>query len=232
VVYFRWRRALMLLALVAMSAPCLVLAATDEQLPLRGPIAPYLMPRQAEIALARTGGPPSIAAHASVLVLTPRGFVTAVQGTNGWACIVERSFNSAFNDTEFWNPEERGPDCVNPPAVQSEIPQQILESQWAMAGLSAQQMGERTKAACADHRLNEPLPGAFGFMLSKEGHLNHAHGGPWRPHMMLFVVRDQTANWAPNLQNSPTYSSDRSFCLSSMVYIPVSKWSDGSPAPR
>jgi hypothetical protein len=231
VVPFRLRRALALL-LAAMAMPLVARAATDEGLPTRGPIGPYMMDRQAEIALARTGGPPSIAAHAEVLVLTPNGFETAVKGTNGWVCIVERSWNSGFNDTEFWNPQERGPDCLNPPAARTEIPQQVQQSKWALAGLTRQQMAEKTRAAIVDHIFKSPEPGAFGFMLSKEGHLNHAHGGPWRPHMMFFVAKDQIVNYGSNVENSPTESADRGLYGSAMIYVPVSTWSDGSPAPR
>jgi hypothetical protein len=222
-----------MLALAAMALPFAARAASDEGLPTRGPIAPYLMSDpQAEVALARTGGPPSIAAKAEVLVLTPNGFETAVEGTNGWVCIVERSWNSAFNDTEFWNPKERGPDCLNPPAARTEIPQQIQEAKWALAGLSRQQMAEKTKAAFVDHSFRSPEPGAFGFMLSKEGHLNHAHGGPWRPHMMFFVTIGQIGNYGSNVVNSPTQSADRGPYESAMIYVPVSTWSDGTPAPH
>lgn len=230
VTFFSTRRVLMLV-LTAVALPFAARAATNEGLPTRGPIGPYLMSDpQGEVALARTGGPPSIAAKAEVLVLTANGFKTAVKGTNGWVCIVERSWNSAFNDTEFWNPKERGPDCLNPPAARTEIPQQIEEAKWALAGLSRQQMAEKTKAAFVDHSFRSPEAGAFGFMLIKEGHLNHAHGGPWRPHMMFFVTIGQIANYGSNVVNSPTQSADRGPYESAMIYVPVSTWSDGTPA--
>ena len=229
-VLYRLCRALALLVAAA-ALPFSTRAATSEGLPTRGPIGPYLMQRQAEIALARTAGPPSIAANAEVLVLTPNGFETAAKGTNGWVCLVERSWNSAFDDTEFWNPKERGPDCLNPPAARTEIPQQIQEAKWALGGLSRQQMAEKTKAAFVDHTFKSPEPDAFGFMLSKEGYLNHARG-PWQPHMMFFVTKEQVAIYGSNVANSPTASKDRGAYLSAMIYVPVPTWSDGSPAPR
>jgi hypothetical protein len=181
--------------------------------------------------LARCAAPTAIAAKAEVLVLTPHGFEVAASGTNGFVCLVERSWGSAFNDSEFWNPKERGPDCYNPPAARTEVPLLIAEAKWALAGLTSQQMAERTKAAFADHSFRPPEPGAFSFMLSKEGYLNHAHG-PWYPHLMFFVSRDQVANWAPNVDNSPTQSVDRGPYLSTIVMVPVLNWSDGSPAPH
>ena len=225
-----FRRALVLF-LAGTMLPCVARAATSEGLPARGPIASYLMPdRQAEIALARSAAPPSIAANATVLVLTSHGFETVVKGTNGFVCLVERSWTAPFDDTEFWNPRERGPDCYNPPAAHTELPQLLQETHWALAGLSRQQMAERTKAAFADHSFKPPEPGAFGFMLSKKGHLNHAHG-PWRPHMMFFIPRDQVASWGPDVDNSPTQAVDRG-PLSTLVMVPVLTWSDGSPAPH
>lgn len=226
---FRLRGALVLfVATVALPSAA---RAAGEGLPARGPIGPYLMPsRQAEVTLARSAAPPAIAAKADVLVLTAHGFETAVKGSNGFVCVVERSWNAPFSDTEFWNPKERGPDCYNPPAARTEIPQVIQETKWAVAGLSKQQMADRTKAAFADHAFLPPQPGAFGLMLSKQGHLNHAHG-PWYPHMMFFIPRDQISNWAANVDNSPAQSVDRS-PLSMLVMVPVLTWSDGSPAPR
>ena len=53
------------------------------------PVDQYLMPDQsAEIALARSAAPESIARDAEVLVLGRRGFETAVKGKNGFVCIV------------------------------------------------------------------------------------------------------------------------------------------------
>jgi hypothetical protein len=224
------RRALALLV-AASVVPFAARAAANEGLPSRGPIAAYLMPDpQAEIALARSAAPPAIAANASVLVLTAHGFETAMKGSNGFVCVVERSWTAPFDDTEFWNPKERGPDCYNPPAARTEIPQLITEAQWATAGLSKQQMLEKTKAAVADRTFKPPEPGAFGFMLSKQGYLNHARG-PWYPHMMFFIPRNQVASWGPDVHSSPTLSVDRG-PLSALIMVPVLTWSDGSPGPR
>src|SRR6202167_1020883 len=80
----------------------------------------YLMPdRNAEIALARSAAPDSISHDAKVLVLGPHGYETAVEGTNGFVCIVERGWMAPFDNPEFWNPKIRGPLCFNPPAARS-----------------------------------------------------------------------------------------------------------------
>jgi hypothetical protein len=80
------------------------------------PVDQYLMAdRAAEIALARSAAPESIARDAEVQVLTRHGFETAVKGTNGFVRIVGRSWTSAA-DADFWNPKVRVPMCVNAPA--------------------------------------------------------------------------------------------------------------------
>ena len=66
------------------------------------PVEQYLMAdRAAEIALARSAAPDSIARDAEVLVLGRHGFETAVKGKNGFVCIVGRSWTSAA-DADFW----------------------------------------------------------------------------------------------------------------------------------
>jgi hypothetical protein len=205
--------------------------ASAPQYPQMAPIAQYLMTdRQAEIALARSAAPPSISADAEVLVLGNTGYETAVKGTNGFVCFVERSWTSPLGDPEFWNPKERSPNCFNPPAVRTVLPPLLEQTKWALAGLTSEQIIEKTKAAFADHSFTAPEAGAFSFMMSKQGYLSDASGGPWHPHIMLFVPRDQVDNWATNKPGSPTLSQDRGDSESSLIFIRLPHWSDGTPA--
>jgi hypothetical protein len=80
------------------------------------------MARDAEIALARSAAPDAISHDASVMVLTPHGYESAVQGKNGWVCIVERGWGAMFDHPEFWNPKVRAAACLNPPAARSVLP--------------------------------------------------------------------------------------------------------------
>ncbi|MFY9718128.1 MAG: hypothetical protein WAK16_00660, partial [Candidatus Cybelea sp.] len=161
--------------------------------PTMAPIAKYLMPSAAaEIALARSGGPSSISAHAEVLVFTKQGYVVGVKGTNGWVCVVGRSWTAGFDDPEFWNWHGLGPGCLNPPAVRSVLPQYLALTKWAIAGDTREEMAAKAKAAYADHQFTDPAPASFAFMLSKNGYLLGADG-PWRPHVMPFIAYDQLA---------------------------------------
>jgi hypothetical protein len=202
--------------------------------PTMAPIAKYLMPSAAaEIDLARAAGPSSISAHAEVLVLTKQGYVVGAKGTNGWVCWVGRSWTAGFNDPEFWNWRGLGPVCLNPPAVRSVLPQYMARTKWAIAGDTLEEIAAKSKAAYADHQFTDPDPNSFGFMLSKKGYLFPADG-PWRPHVMPIIAYDQLATWGAGFKGSPIVGGVSTFRPYEPVpiAIPVSRWSDGSPAPK
>src|SRR5665213_1080292 len=73
----------------------------------------------------KSAAPPSIADKATVLVLTPHGHETAVKGSNGFVCAVERGWMSQYDFPQFWNPHMCGSLCYNPPAVRSILPYTI-----------------------------------------------------------------------------------------------------------
>jgi hypothetical protein len=73
--------------------------------PSMAPLDQYLIPdRNAEIALARSAAPPSISKDATVMVLGMHGYETAVEGKNGFVCLVERAWMDPFDSPGFWNP--------------------------------------------------------------------------------------------------------------------------------
>jgi hypothetical protein len=86
--------------------------AEADRYPAMAPLGEYLMPKDAEVALARSAAPASIAAGATVMVLGRQGYTTAVRGTNGFLCYVERSWAKATDDPEFWNPQLRSPQLL------------------------------------------------------------------------------------------------------------------------
>ena len=70
--------------------------------PDMAPLNHYLMPDgNSEIALARSAAPASISNGAEVMVLGRQGYTTAVKGSNGFLCIVERSWGAATDEPDF-----------------------------------------------------------------------------------------------------------------------------------
>jgi len=207
--------------------------AAPDKYPMMAPAAQYLIAnRQDEIALSRSAAAPSISANATVLVLGPHGYETAVTGANGWVCFVERSWAANFDDAEFWNPKSRGPNCFNPIAVRTELPRLLKRTEWVMAGVSKAQMMERTKAAIADGTFKGPEPGALTYMMSKLGYLGDDAAGPWLPHLMFFVPRGQAASWGAGKDGSPFIGDDGLELDTTTFLLPVRRWSDGSPGPQ
>jgi len=200
-------------------------AATHD--PYMAPIDQYLMTDQAaEIALARSAAPESIACDAEVRVLGRHGFETAVKGTNGFVCIVGRSWTSAA-DADYWDPKVRVPMCVNAPAARSYLLRLTKETEWGLAGRTPAEMTESIKAAMTKKELLAMEPGAMCYMLSKQG-----YGGDstphWPPHLMFFYSDTDPAIWGANQPGSPVVGmSDPVEHLTQFV-IPVQRWSDGT----
>ena len=63
--------------------------------PNMAPLDQYLIAdRNAEIALARSAAPDAISGDAKILILGRHGYETAVEGKNGFVCLVERGWMS------------------------------------------------------------------------------------------------------------------------------------------
>jgi hypothetical protein len=200
--------------------------------PAMAPVEKYLMAPADEIALARSAAPPSVSAHASVLVLGKHGYYRAAQGNDGWVCLVERSWTAGLDDPEFWNPKGRGPSCFNPPAVRSVLPQYVERTRWALAGDTREEIAKKARTAYASHHFTDPARASFAFMLSKGGYLNDQAAGPWLPHVMPFVAFNQIATWAAGWDGSPILAGPYIRPYEPMtIFIPVRRWSDGSPGP-
>ncbi len=180
-----------------------------------------------EIALARSAAPASISSDASILVLGDHGYDTAVQGKNGFVCVVERSWANTFDEPEFWNPKIRAPICFNAPAARSVLPDYLERTRWVLAGASKADMIGRHKTQAASKHRGLPEPGSMSFMLSKQGYLGDG-GGHWHPHLMFFSTLDAAA-WGADAKGSPVSSSKVAEETFRTFYIKVAAWSDGTP---
>ncbi len=215
---------MMLSALAAFAAGD---AAPNERM---APLGQYLMPVGSEISLARSAAPADISGKATVLTLDPQGYQTAVRGTNGFTCLVERSWMAPFESPDFWNPKIRGPVCYNPAASSSILAYTLLRTKLALAGTPRERMLEQVRAALARKAISPPPPGAMSFMLSKDGYLSDADGH-WHPHLMFHVPKVDGASWGANVRGSPVFLDDREIPEPQTIFmVPVSRWSDGTAA--
>src|SRR5579864_3625435 len=104
------------------------------------PLDQYLLDRDAEIAMARSAAPPSVAKDATVMVLGRHGYETAVEGKNGFVCAVGRSWDLPKNNRAFWDPKIHGPICLSAPGAWSFLPIYLKKTELAIAGRSNTQI--------------------------------------------------------------------------------------------
>ena len=231
-----------LLACAAIFTATSVVASDPQQSPITpsypkmAPVEQYLMARDAEIALARSAAPPSIAKDATALVLTRKGYETAIEGTNGFVCLVERSWQSNFDDPEFWNPKERGPACLNAPAARSVLPSELRMAKLALSGLTKDAILARVRESITKREFIGPEIGAMSYMLSKEQFLNDQNGH-WHPHLMFYMPGEMNPSvWGSNLPSgSAIYGGGKDLPGGgrmpwTIFVVPVARWSDGTPA--
>jgi hypothetical protein len=196
-----------------------------------GPVDEYLIADQnSEIALARSAAPASIADRAEVMVLGKRGFTTAVKGTNGFLCVVERSWGAATDDPEFWNPKVRSPICFNPAAARSFAPIFLMKTKLVLAGESKTEVAAATASALDKKELPALEPGSMCYMMSKQQYLND-RGMSWHPHLMFLVSGDAAKSWGADETGSPVMAANDPEERVTIMMVWVGNWSDGSPAP-
>src|SRR5262249_34783881 len=195
--------------------------------PKMAPVDQYFMAdREAEIALARSAAPESIARDAEVLGLGHHGFETAVKGKNGFVCIVGRSWTSAA-DEDYFDPKVRVPMCVNAAAARSYLLRITKIANLALAGRTLAQVNEAMAAAIARKELPPMEPGAMCYMMSNQGFGGNT-APHWPSHLMLFQSVCDPAIWGANLPGSPVIAvADPSEPLTQFV-IAVQRWSDGT----
>jgi hypothetical protein len=206
--------------------------ATDANpYPVMAPVAQYMLKQADEIALARSAAPKMISDHATVMVLGKQGYETAIKGSNGFTCLVGRSWMNDFGTADFWDPRDLTPNCMNAAATQSVLPEFLERTRWVMAGVSATEMAARTKTAWATHKYTLPAPGTVDYMMSKRQCIHAPAPCNWNPHVMFFEPTADAQQWGDNLKGVPAYSgvSTTDPVTTFMVLVPT--WSDGSMSP-
>jgi len=154
------------------------------------PLTDYMMPRDAEAALARSAAPASISERATIKVLTASGYQIARQGDNGFVCMVMRGWAApTYSPAEVrelvYDPTVRAPICFDPEAARTVMPYYELRSKLGMQGKTPDQIAEGVQAAYTRGELPKRDEVSFGYMWSADQHLGPGVGH-WHPHMMVF----------------------------------------------
>jgi hypothetical protein len=218
-------------------------AAQTDKYPKMASLGEYLMDKNAEIQLARSAAPDSISRDATIVVLGRQGYETAVEGKNGFACMVERAWMAGFDWPEFWNPKVRAPNCLNPQAARSILPIAFLRSRMVMAGRSKAEILAAIKTAYENKQLPDLESGAMCYMMSKSAYLTD-EGDHNMSHLMFYTRVKDGKDWGCGAPGSPVMCSPYWFFSPKeqpqmkglppilVSLVAVTNWSDGTPAGK
>jgi hypothetical protein len=137
-----------------------------------------LLPRDREIALARTAAPVAVSRDATVMVLTERGFEVATRGTNGVTCVVNRS-----------HPQSLEPHCFDAEASATILPMELRRTELLREGKSGEEIDREIAAGLLSGKYRLPRRPAMSYMMSGEQVLISDDGknvGRWQPHLMIY----------------------------------------------
>jgi hypothetical protein len=122
----------------------------------------------------------------------------------------------------------RAPHCFNGPAARSVLPTYLQRTEWALSGVTREEMLRRTRAALARHEIRPPKTGAMVYMMSRDGYLGDDVHGPWHPHVMFYLPRTAPAAWGANVEGSPVLGDSSALEPVTVFVVPVPHWSDGT----
>jgi hypothetical protein len=224
--------ALALVVLVFSSGPICSRAQVEKALyPTMAPLDQYLISDEnAEIALARSAAPAPVSDAAEVMVLRRDGYATAVKGSNGFVCIVERAWANPSDAWDFWNPRMRAPTCYNAAAASTFLPVFLMKTKLVLAGKSKTEIGVAIASALENKELPALAPGAMCYMMSKQQYLNDGARN-WHPHVMFLVAGDAAKSWGANLPGSPIIAVHNPEARMTIFMVLAGEWSDGTPGP-
>ena len=206
--------------LLSLAAPAL----SAQSLKYR-PLSDYMMPRDAEIALARSAAPANVADRATIKVLGTSGFQVAGEGSNGFVCAVLRGWAApTYTPAQFrdlvYDATVHAPICFDPAASRTVVPYYELRTKLGIAGKTPDQITEGVQAAYAKGELPKRDGVSFAYMWSADQHLGPI--GHWHPHVMIFSPYYENSMVGGNEFGSPLPQvSDDGGTPFAVVVIPV-----------
>lgn len=137
-----------------------------------------LLPRNEEVALARSAAPGAVSDSASVWVLGERGYELAVHGSNGNACYVSRDWLESLE-----------PHCFDAEGAVTVLPMAMHRIALLHQGRSIAEADREISDGIASGRFRLPRRPAMSYMMSAAQRLISDEGHPvgrWHPHLMIY----------------------------------------------
>jgi hypothetical protein len=190
------------------------------------PMADYMMPKDAEVALAQSAAPINISGHATLKLLTASGYEAARDGDNGFVCMVLRAWAApTYTPVQFrdlvYDATVRAPICFDPVATRTVLPYYELRSKLGAEGKTPDQIADGIQAAYARGELPKRDMVSFAYMWSANQNLGSGIGH-WHPHVMVFAPYYDNAMVGGNAFGSPLPQvTDDAKTPFTVVVIPV-----------
>ena len=172
--------------LVLAAALLMLQTTTSAETRKYAPFSDYAMARDAEIALARSAAPDRISSRATIKVLTPAGFEVAIEGDNGFLCMVLRSWSAAPDLETTYYARLRAPICYDPNAARTVAPVEDLRTKLGLEGQPPDAIAHEVAARYGLGQLPKMDGVAFAYMWSASSDTGPGFGA-WHPHMMVFA---------------------------------------------
>ncbi len=137
-----------------------------------------LLPRDREVALARSAAPAEVSRDATVMVLTERGFEVAVKGGSGVTCVVNRS-----------HPRSLEPQCFDAEGSATVLPMELRRTELLRDGRATEEIDREIAVGLLEGKYRLPRRPAMSYMMSSEQVLYSDEGrkvGQWQPHLMIY----------------------------------------------
>ncbi len=140
---------------------------------------PAMLPRAQEVALAETAGPLHIVRDAAIYALEKDGYVLAREGTNGFTCLVLRSF-----------PGSQEPECYDAEGTATLLPRRLDEARFRAEGLTREQVSAKIAAGFEAGKYRAPRRPGIVYMLSCKNYVPIDDTGSriihYQPHFMFY----------------------------------------------
>ncbi len=142
------------------------------------------MPRDQQIRLALSAAPDSVATNASVYILGPKGYEKARDGSNGFSCLVQRSYTKSGETTV-------APMCFDAEGSRTTMLVYIRKEEMRDAGKSEAEIQAAIDKGYADGTFKAPTQPGIIYMMSCENRLgpDPRTGRPasFPPHVMFYA---------------------------------------------
>jgi hypothetical protein len=139
-------------------------------------------PRERQIELALSAAPIEVSSKAAVYLLGPKGYEKARDGTNGFTCLIERSFSGTTQTSS-------APACFDAEGSRSIMVAYLRREELRAEGKSEAEIKDDIAKGYKDGRFKVPGPG-FLYMMSNENYVYNSESkksGFVPPHLMFYA---------------------------------------------